>query len=69
MSVELETWRTSGECCTYGTALGALTLEMIGNKFEWAPGSSSAARIVQLSASTWVCRGDNDLLAEARLRH
>ncbi|MEK9282175.1 hypothetical protein MTR72_21460 [Bradyrhizobium sp. ISRA442] len=52
MSVGLETWRPSGECCKYGTALGALTLEMIGKKFEWAPESSSAVPIVQLSAPT-----------------
>ncbi|MGY3033711.1 hypothetical protein ACVIIV_002881 [Bradyrhizobium sp. USDA 4354] len=50
MPVGLETWRTSGECCKYGTALGALTLEMIGKKFEWPPESSSAVPIVQLSA-------------------
>ncbi|MCA1384255.1 MULTISPECIES: hypothetical protein [unclassified Bradyrhizobium] len=52
MPVGLETWRTSRECCKYGTALDALTLEMIGKKFEWAPESSRAMPIVQLSAPT-----------------
>lgn len=52
MPVGLKTWRTSGECCKYSTALGALTLEMIGIKFESATGSSSAVPIVQLSAPT-----------------
>jgi len=52
MPVGLEIWRTSGECCKHGTTLGARTSEMIGKKFEWAPESSSAVPIVQLSAPT-----------------
>lgn len=52
MPVELEARRSSGQGCKYGTAPGALTLEMTDKHFKWAVGCSSAAPSVQLSTRT-----------------
>ncbi len=52
MPLGLETWRTSGKSCIYGTALGPPAFEMIGYKLGSTLESSTPMPIVQLNAPT-----------------